>query len=43
MRKEILFLLLDKWSDWEVAYLSVGIQMLAEDSYDKIKKIISKM
>lgn len=33
MKKEILFLLLDKWSDWEAAYLSVGIQMLAEESY----------
>lgn len=33
MKKEILFLLLDKWSDWEAAYLSVVIQMLAEESY----------
>ena len=33
MKKEILFLLLDKWSDWEAAYLSVGIQMLAGESY----------
>ena len=33
MKKEILFLLLDKWSDWEAAYLYVGIQMLAGENY----------
>ncbi|MEG2848211.1 MAG: DJ-1/PfpI family protein [Bacilli bacterium] len=33
MKKEILFLLLDRWSDWEAAYLSVGIQMLIDENY----------
>ncbi|MEG0817163.1 DJ-1/PfpI family protein [Cetobacterium sp.] len=32
-KKNILFLLLDKWSDWEASYLSVGIQMLAAENY----------
>lgn len=33
MKKEILFLLLDQWSDWEASYLSTGIQMLAGENY----------
>lgn len=33
MKKEILFLLLDRWSDWEAAYLSVGIHMLTDENY----------
>lgn len=33
MKKTILFLLLDQWSDWEAAYLSSAIQMLGGDEY----------
>ena len=33
MKKEILFLLLDEWSDWEASYLSMGINILSKGNY----------
>lgn len=37
--KTILFILLDQWADWEVAYLSSAIKMLGNNQY--VNKIVS--
>ncbi|GFI62049.1 putative protease YdeA [Clostridiales bacterium] len=34
MRKTILFVILDKYADWEAAYLSSALAMLCEDKYE---------
>ena len=37
--KNILFVLLDQWADWEVAYLSSAIRMLGQNKY--VNKVLS--
>ena len=32
--KTILFVLLERWADWEAAYLSSATRMLGENKYD---------
>ncbi|MEO2679532.1 glutamine amidotransferase, partial [Clostridium butyricum] len=34
MKKTILFVILQQYADWEAAYLSSGINMLGDGSYE---------